>query len=260
MRTLAAVAVSVVMLSNELAAQKPGASSQPAAQPARGRGADPWVGTFSGQELTVTLQRDGSAYSGTATAQGARYPLRGMVQGNTMVGQYTDGGVQYQFQAQLDGTTMQLAAGGAVYVMQKQAAGARQGGLAQGGGGQSGGTGGGSPQDRQLTQLLLRSPWCSFSYVSGGGSSGRSSTERVVFQQDGTGSMRSGSESYYSGPNGSVAGQGGGGDAFRWRVQNGQLIITDQGGASEAVPLTVTQNSNGYPIINANGKEYSMCN
>jgi len=26
------------------------------------------------------------------------------------------------------------------------------------------------------------------------------------------------------------------------------------------VPLQVTQNSNGYPIITADGKEYSSCN
>lgn len=191
-------------------------------------------------------------YSGTATVQGTRYPVQGSVQGNLMNGQYVDGGVPYAFQAQLDGNTLQLAAGGALYVMQR--AGRGQAATPSGGGA------GGSAQDRQLAQLLQRSAWCSFSYTSGGGSSGRSSTERIVFRPDGSGARSTGGASYYSGSAGSVAGQSGGGEPFRWRTQNGTLVVTGQNGEQSQIQLQVTQNSNGYPIITANGTEYSMCN
>lgn len=228
----------------------------------RTRGADPWVGTFAGTELTVTFRRQGALYSGTASSQGGQYPLQGQAQGNLMNGQYVDGGVAYAFQAQLDGNTLQLAAGGALYVLQRRGTGGQGDGATgmTGGGGAAGGVTGTGTQDRQLAQLLMRSAWCSFSYVSGGGSSGRSSSERVVFRQDGSGARSSGGESYYSGPNGSVAGQSGGGEPFRWRIQNGLLMVTGQTGETSSIRLQVTQNSNGYPIVTANGTEYSMCN
>lgn len=253
----------MMVVAAPLCAQKapPAGTPQPAPAPSRGRAADPWVGTFVGPQLSISLQRQGQAYTGTASAQGARYPLQGYVQGNLMAGQYVDGGVAYQFQAQLDGNVMQLAAGGQVYVMERRGTAAPgDRGTVSAAPGAAGGVAGNSAQDRQLAQLLMRSAWCSFSYVSGGGSSGRSSSERVVFRQDGSGARSSGGESYYSGPSGSVAGQSSGGEPFRWRVQNGALVVTGQTGEQSMIQLQVTQNSNGYPIINANGTEYSMCN
>lgn len=128
-----------------------------------------------------------------------------------------------------------------------------------GGGGQpdaAGAVAGNSPVDRQLAQLLLRSAWCSFSYNQ---TSGTTSTERIVFRQDGSGARSSGRESVSSGMNGTAYGASSGGGAFQWRLQNGSLIVSDGTGQS-VVPLQVTQNSSGYPIITANGTEYSMCN
>ncbi len=116
-------------------------------------------------------------------------------------------------------------------------------------------------EDRQLTQLLLSSKWCSFSYSGvGGTSSGRSETETFLFLQDGTAQVQVGGESYYGGSAGSVAGQRGGAGQLNWRVSGGQLMLSmDQGASWQNVGLEVTYNSNGYPILNADGKEYARC-
>ncbi len=124
-----------------------------------------------------------------------------------------------------------------------------------------GGVSGASGPDRQLAQLLTSSAWCSFSYsgAGAGSSSGTTSTERVVFRADGSGTRTSGRESYYANPDGSAYGSNLGGGAFRWRVAGGALAVSDETGESR-LPLAVSRNANGYPIITANGKEYSMCN
>ncbi|MFN7132969.1 MAG: hypothetical protein ACK4N5_12880, partial [Myxococcales bacterium] len=107
--------------------------------------------------------------------------------------------------------------------------------------------------------------WCSFSYKGGTtytcGTWGRSSSTRVVFRPDGSAFVGEGGENYNSGSPGSVAsqresGQGG----IRWRVQGERLFMDDGSGAGfQDVGLSGKQNSNGYPILMAGGKEYSMC-
>jgi hypothetical protein len=119
------------------------------------------------------------------------------------------------------------------------------------------GVGPASPQDRQISQLLLRSPWCSFHYNQ---NTGTSSQERAVFRADGTGSLGTGGETYNSGAAGTVSSQRSGGQQFRWMVRGGALISSTDGVQWSRTPLQVTQNSNGYPIITGDGKEYSMCN
>ena len=114
-----------------------------------------------------------------------------------------------------------------------------------------------TPQDQQIAQLMLRSPWCSFSYNQ---TTGTTNTERVVYQPDGTGYISSGAETYNSGRSGTVAGQHQGGTPFRWRLQNGVLLATTDGIQWGQFPLQITANSNGYPIVRADGKEYTMCN
>ncbi len=114
-----------------------------------------------------------------------------------------------------------------------------------------------TPQDQQIAQLMLRSPWCSFSYSQ---TSGTTNTERIVYQPDGTGYVGTGAETYNSGRNGTVSGQHQGGTPFRWKLQNGVLLATTDGIQWGQFPLQTTTNSSGYPIIKADGKEYSMCN
>jgi hypothetical protein len=125
---------------------------------------------------------------------------------------------------------------------------------------------GGNIQDEPLAQLLVSSDWCSSSFSGGGGgynssgSYGRASTSRFHLSPDGSFRRTSNSESYSSNPNGSVAGQGGNGSAGRWQVRAGVLYISDGTAPMQPVQLSVTRNSNGYPIIKANGTEYMQCN
>jgi hypothetical protein len=44
----------------------------------------------------------------------------------------------------------------------------------------------------------------------------------------------------------------------QWQVQGGQLYL-DSGQGMQPVRMTISRNSNGYPIITADGKEYSQC-
>lgn len=111
----------------------------------------------------------------------------------------------------------------------------------------------------QLSQLLLSSSWCSFSYNK---ISGASNTTKVTFYPDGSWGLGARGETYNSGAYGSVAGQHDSSGGGRWAVQNGVLLMS----SAETPQLTpvpgfsVTRNSNGYPIINSMGKEYSSCN
>lgn len=107
-----------------------------------------------------------------------------------------------------------------------------------------------------LAQLLISSPWCSFSYANG-----TTRTSRVLFLPDGTWSAGSNRETQWSGPNGSLYGQNASGEAGRWTVKGGQLLMSAPPETPELtpVPVNVTKNSNGYPIVTADGKEYSQC-
>jgi hypothetical protein len=117
---------------------------------------------------------------------------------------------------------------------------------------------GAKPGQDPLAQLLLSSAWCSFSYNT---VSGTSSTSRAQFFPDGTWSSGSRGETYSSGYGGTVAGQHDSGSGGHWSVQNGQLFMSNppEVPTLSPVPLTVTRNSSGYPIITADGKEYSSC-
>jgi hypothetical protein len=80
-----------------------------------------------------------------------------------------------------------------------------------------------------------------------------------VFRKDGGWDSGARSESYSSGAFGSVAGQTDSGAGGRWRVRGDRLLMSEGGGALEDVGLSVSRNSNGYPILHAGGKEYSQC-
>lgn len=109
----------------------------------------------------------------------------------------------------------------------------------------------------ELSGLLLSSPWCSFSYNK---TSGSSSSKRVVFSRDGNWSAGGRSEGYSSGTGGTMAGQQDGGDGGRWKVEGGRLLMSSSEEPSlSPVDFRVTRNSNGFPILHADGVEYSQC-
>ena len=67
-------------------------------------------------------------------------------------------------------------------------------------------------------------------------------------------------ETYNSGANGTVAGQYNSNNGGLWEVRNGQLWGSYGNAPLQLVqPFSVTRNSNGSPIINSLGKEYSSC-
>ena len=106
-------------------------------------------------------------------------------------------------------------------------------------------------------KLLLSSLWCSFSYNK---VSGYTSSTRTSFNPKGTYSVASRGEGYSSGNSGSMASQDDSVTGGRWQVVNGELYMSEGGGELAHVETVLKQNSNGYPIIIADGVEYSQCN
>jgi hypothetical protein len=116
----------------------------------------------------------------------------------------------------------------------------------------------GGAMNDQLSQLLLSSAWCSFSYNK---ISGTTKQTRVQYFRNGTWAVGGQTETYNSGANGTVAGQYNNNNGGLWEVRNGQLWGSYGNAPLQLVqPFSVTRNSNGYPIINSLGVEYSMCN
>jgi hypothetical protein len=104
-------------------------------------------------------------------------------------------------------------------------------------------------------ELLLSSPWCTFKYNK---VSGYSSSTRVTFSPNGMWSSGSRGEGGSSGRAGSVYGQRDSGNGGRWAVQQGELYMSE-GAQMEHVRTVVKRNNNGFPIIVADGVEYSQC-
>lgn len=109
----------------------------------------------------------------------------------------------------------------------------------------------------QLSRLLLSSSWCWIRYASG-----NSYTQKVRFSPNGSWQDFSESDisvnNQYAQVTAQATGnrQGGG----RWAVRGGQFFLSEGDGPLEPVPLSVSYNSNGYPLITADGREYSQCN
>lgn len=111
--------------------------------------------------------------------------------------------------------------------------------------------------DREAKQVLTGTAWCSFTYSK---VSGTSTTRKVVFRPDGVMTVKDGAETYSSGYGGTYAGQSDSAGAMRWKLENLRLFVDQGGGAGfQDIGLTASRNSNGYVILNAGGREYSMC-
>lgn len=110
----------------------------------------------------------------------------------------------------------------------------------------------------QLGKLLVSSAWCSFWYNNVSGASG---STRFVYSANGTFSMSTGGESYSSGYGGTYAGQSGSSASGKWKTENNQLSIAvaESGWQYINVPLQYKTNSNGAPILVADGEEYAQC-
>lgn len=263
MRTLAASLGLVVVLALPAGAQRFGGT---------------WVMQAPTGPITLTLtQAAGGRTTGTLTIEGDVIQLGGTIAQGRLSGQASLGARRGVFEAAVEGDQLALviaetnAAGvpdpatAQQLLFQRGAAGAAPATPAAPGAGAGApppARGGGTAADRELTQLLLSSAWCSFSYSQ---TSGRTSTSRNVFLTDGRlligTNTEGGTVNQYGGtatPNGSVYSQSQGGQTARWQVQGGRLFV-DLGAGPQPVALSVARNSNGYPIITADGTEYSQC-
>lgn len=107
-----------------------------------------------------------------------------------------------------------------------------------------------------LAQLLTSSAWCTFKYSQ---VTGYSNSTRYRFNRNGSYSMGSRGEGYSSGGGGTFASQSDKGSGGRWKVEGEQLSMSEDGVEWETVTTRVKSNSNGSPIIVADGVEYSQC-
>lgn len=260
-----------------------------------GARAQKFTGTYTlqGQQGVITLsleQKRGGATTGTLSGNGTVIQLIGKVEDGELTGEATSAGGRALFQAALEGGQLafglvELGADGmpnmataaelrftrTSAVATAPPAPAAPPAPPASGRARTGPAAppappaapSGTAQDQQLRQLLLSSPWCSFSYSQ---TSGSTSTSRNVFHPDGRLSVNTnregGTVNQYGGsstPSGSVYSQSQGGGTIGWQVRGGQLYL-DAGDGFQQVPLSVSRNSNGYPIIKADGKEYSQCN
>ena len=105
-------------------------------------------------------------------------------------------------------------------------------------------------------ELMLSSTWCHFTYNK---TTGYSHSKRVRFNANGTYSTGSRGEGYSSGSGGSMASQRNSNASGLWRIANGELFMSEGAGGLEHVQTVLKRNSNGYPIIVADGAEYSQC-
>jgi hypothetical protein len=109
----------------------------------------------------------------------------------------------------------------------------------------------------QLSRLLLSSNWCWVRYASG-----NSYTQKVHFSPNGTWQDFSESDISVNNQYAQVTAQATGNQQSggRWAVRNGQFFLSEGTGPLEPMPLSVSYNSNGYPLITADGREYYQCN
>jgi hypothetical protein len=219
---------------------------------------DPYLGTFAGDGGSITVAKEGATYRGSISANGVSYRYEARKMGQSLVGAFEANGSSYLFQASVAGDQMTFIANGETTILTRgrgaSSTAAARAPAARGGQAPAAAASG---QDAQLQQLLLSSPWCYMRYSQ---TLGSTSTERAQFFPDGRLQVQSNYEMVSSGRNGTAYGSNSGGAWYRWQVENGDLQIAEQGGAFAPAGLRVTRNSNGYPILNANGKEYSMCN
>lgn len=205
---------------------------------------------FAASPLVGTWNKDGVPSAevradGTATVDGET--VRWKAAGKTLTLSYADGRVETMAYA-LDGDALTVTMEGEseVYTRAKPKK-----------AGKAAAAPAATPAGKdKLSTMLMGSAWCYFRYNN---VSGTSKQERVVFNKNGTWSSGARGETYSSGMYGTASGQTDSSSGGRWAVKGGDLLMSEGGGALEDVGLKVSKNSNGWPILNAGGKEYSSC-
>lgn len=194
---------------------------------------DGLVGTWQGPDSTIELKRDG-----TTEVNGVKYRYTANNKVITLVG--SDG--TFYFPYQLKGDTLNVLVNGSLQTFHCVVPGTTTPQRASAGNGQL------------SDQLLTSSAWCTFSYNK---ITGYSHTTRWTFYPDGTYSNGARTEGYSSGGGGTMASQHDSRNGGRWKVVDGQLYIGQTN--LQPVQTVLKRNNNGYPVIVADGVEYSQC-
>jgi hypothetical protein len=215
---------------------------------------DPLLGSFVSEAGSITVAKEGANYTGTIRAGAGSYRYTARKIGRALIGSFEADGSSYLFQASVEGDQMTFVANGETTLLRRGAAPSTTTPRAAP---QTAQRPQGSGEDAQLQRLLVSSPWCYLRYSQ---TLGSTSTERAQFFPDGRLAVQSNYEMVSSGQNGTAYGSNSGATIYRWRVSNGDLHLAEGGGAFQPAGLRVTRNSNGYPILNVGGKEYSQCN
>ena len=193
---------------------------------------DGLVGTWRGPESTIELSKDG-----TTVVNGIKY--RYTVEANVIVLVGSDG--TFRFPYKLQGDVLNVLVNGALQTYKCVAPGTTE------------------PQrgNGELSEeILLSSAWCTFSYNK---ITSYSNSTKWVFNPDGTFSKGGRAEGYSSGGGGSMASQHDSRSGGRWKLVDGELYLSQGQGVPQPVLSVLKRNNQGYPIIVANGVEYSQC-
>jgi hypothetical protein len=211
--------------------------------------------------LVGKWEKNGAPYSevfadGTGVVRGERVAWK--ADGDKLALFYEDGRVE-RMTWKIAGRTLTVTMGGQTDAV------TRAGGAAPAGGKGAKKAAADKAGGDKLSKLLMSSAWCYLRYNK---ISGSTHTERVVFRPDGTWASGARGETYSSGANGVAYGQTDSSSGGRWKTKGStwltttgaSLLMSKGRGPLEDVGLALSQNSNGYPILNAGGKEYSSCN
>jgi len=236
------------------------AAPNPLARPSAS--ADKFAGTFSGNNVTLTLRKSGAGYEGTIQSAGQTMPASATVSGAGLAGKFTTQGTAFDFTVQPAGDShVNLTTAGTTYML------ARAGGvanpLAGGAAAGSADAGGGTAEDQKLRDLFTSTAWCTFSFSGGstysGGSYGSTGKTRTVFRPDGTATQTGGSENTNSGAAGNVYGSSSNAINAFWRIENGQFAVSGDRVNWKPVRLQMTYNNLGVPIPKLDGVEHMKC-
>ncbi len=83
-------------------------------------GSDPFVGTFSGNNISLTLQGANNAYTGELVFNGTPFPVQATANGTALTGTFTSGSSAFNFTATLQDKALTLVSDGTTFNLQKQ--------------------------------------------------------------------------------------------------------------------------------------------
>lgn len=119
-------------------------------------------------------------------------------------------------------------------------------------------------EDAQALQLFTGTAWCHYGYTGA-----TETKERYVLAADGRFQGRTGNETVRTGQNTNMYGEvyqtfgawGGGGEQYAgcWQYAGGRLAFSADGRTWAPGVTSLSRNSNGYPILTFEGKEYFTC-